>query len=107
MTSPTTTKPLTLNLPPAAKVLYGELYDTLDPAYLTQDILHVELPGGIYIDVSWYPEHEPSGRWHCRVFRGEWENNLADLYTRDIHEAGRFIEEVSGAWAKVYQSCDA
>ena len=101
-----TPQPLTLNLPPAAKVS-GELYDTLDPAYLTQDILQVELGDGLFIDVSWYPEHDVAGRYHCRVFRDEWENTIGDRYTRHALKMQQIVQKYIDLYGLRVEPCDA
>ena len=58
------------NLGSSSKLVYSALYDCQDPGVLTQDLLLVELPGKLYIDVSWFPEHDPSGWYTVSVFHG-------------------------------------
>jgi hypothetical protein len=45
-----------------------------DLALLDQDILEVALPDGITIDVGWFPENSPNGRFVIRVFRKHRRN---------------------------------
>ncbi len=58
---------------PAGAKVYSFLYRTTDPEYLTQDILAVTLPNGFYVDVGWFPEHDPTGRYVIRVFYQYWD----------------------------------
>ena len=53
-----------------AKVVVNSLFDSKEPGFLTQDLLLVELPGKTYIDVSWFPEHDPMGAYTISVLRG-------------------------------------
>lgn len=81
-----------LTLPPEA-VTIGELYDTMDRDFLTEDIVQVSLPNGIHVDVGWYPDLDPSGSFHVVVFRDTWENRLMESTTRDPQEVKRLVEE--------------
>jgi hypothetical protein len=68
---------------PGALVVLNSLFDTKDPRVLTQDLMLVQLPNHTYIDVSWFPEHDPNGAYTVSVIRdGE-----------QIHEV-----EVKDAW---------
>ncbi len=45
-------------------------YDLItDLALLDQDLLEIVLPNGMKIDVGWFPENDPSGRFVVRVYR--------------------------------------
>jgi len=57
-------------------VLYNSLYDSLQPSVLTSDVLLVELPDGVFVDVGWYPERDPNGQFRICVFQGAWDNRL-------------------------------
>jgi len=59
-----------LRMAPEAKVVVNSLFDSKEPGFLTQDLLLVELPGKTYIDVSWFPEHDPKGAYTISVLRG-------------------------------------
>jgi hypothetical protein len=52
-----------------ASVVVNSLYDSTDPGFLTEDLMLVQLPGKTYIDVSWFPEHDPAGAYIVTVFR--------------------------------------
>ena len=75
---------------PGAKLIVSSLFDCKDPGFLAEDMLLVELPGMIYIDVSWGPEHDPSGTYTVTVFRGQ--DQIAELETKDAYEAIRIVE---------------
>jgi hypothetical protein len=59
-----------------ARVLYNSLYDSLQPSALTSDVLLVELPDDVFVDVGWYPERDPTGQFRICVFQGTWDNRL-------------------------------
>lgn len=54
---------------PGARVIVNSLFDSRVPGCLAQDLLLVEVPGGTFIDVSWFPEHDPSGSYFVTVLR--------------------------------------
>ena len=51
--------PLSLKLPRGAEIAFNSLYDSKQPILLIQDVALVSMPNDIYIDVGWYPEHDP------------------------------------------------
>jgi len=63
------------NLPAGTKV-YNFLYRSDDPDYLVRDLLTIELPNGMCIDVGWHPEHDPSGEYVVRAFYKDWQNQI-------------------------------
>lgn len=60
-------------LPPGYKLIVNSLYDSTDPACLTADLMLVELSMGMFLDVSWCPEHDPSGSYYVTIFKGDKE----------------------------------
>ena len=88
--------PIDIQLPPGA-VIANYLYPAMTLADLTQDILTVHLPNGYYIDVGWYPEHDPKGRYVIRVFREHWDQQKLDtpIMTRDQHQVRYFVESLA------------
>jgi len=44
-------------------------YGADDNALLDQDILEIELPDQLRIDVGWFPENDPSGHFLVQIFR--------------------------------------
>jgi hypothetical protein len=79
-----------LGMATGAKIIVNSLYDSKDPGFLTQDLLLVELPGKTYIDVSWFPEHDPSGAYSVTVFRGH--NQIQEAEARTACEAVKIVE---------------
>ena len=87
--------PVTLRLPPNCKV-QNFLYRTREPEYLVQDLVTVVLPNGYYLDVGWFPEHDPRGSYVVRVFREYWDSQqIAPYSTRNIEEVIRLLEDLS------------
>ena len=68
----------------ANAVVRGELHAPSELALLTQDMLEVELPNGVIIDVGWYPEHDPNGEYGVVAFQGHPDRAIGQpFYTRD------------------------
>jgi len=68
--------PLKLTVPRGAQVVYNSLYAEKLPLLLVPDIILVSLPNDIFIDVGWYPEHDLTGEYCIRTYKGEWGNWL-------------------------------
>jgi len=88
--------PISINLPPGVEVA-NYLYPKMDPEDLTQDIITVRLPNDYYIDVGWYPECDPNGRFVIRVFQGFWDNQKLDtpMTTKDPLEVIFAVEKLA------------
>lgn len=87
--------PVRLTLPPGCEI-YNFLYRTRHPEYLVQDQLSIALPNGFFIDVGWFPEHDPTGEYIIRVFYEYWnDQKIIPIQTRDIDEAVRTVEDLA------------
>jgi hypothetical protein len=77
--------PIKITLPPGSEIS-NFLYPEMDIKDLTQDILTARLANDYYVDVGWYPECDPKGRFVIRVFHGYWDHQKLSrpIETRDI-----------------------
>lgn len=88
--------PLSLKLPRGAEIAFNSLYDSKQPILLIQDVLFVSLPNDIYIDVGWYPEHDPSGAYRISAYRAEWWNRLIEpIRTVNAYEAADVVSRLA------------
>ena len=87
------TMPIKINIPPGVKKI-GELYDTTDPDFLTEDMLLLKVKG-FGIEVGWYPEHDPSGSFLINVYSGNWHNSLFTKQMAHIRDVAEFVDEWS------------
>ena len=93
-------EPITFHLPKGAEIS-NYIYPDYDLDDLTQDMLTVRLPNGFYIDVGWYPEHDPKGRFVIRVFREFWDRQqLAPLETRDLSALITRVEDLAERFSR-------
>jgi hypothetical protein len=102
-------EPVKLNLPADARVLFNSLYRSTDPAFLTQDVLAVRLADGSVIDVSWYPEHNPSGAYTITQYQGSWDNQTEVIERRDVDQVVRDVQRLArqtGVTAEAFWSSD-
>ena len=54
------------------------------------------MPNDIYIDVGWYPEHDPQGGYRVSAYRGEWRNQLIEpIRTANAHEAAEVVSRLA------------
>jgi hypothetical protein len=82
-----------LRMAPGARVVVNSLYHCKDAGFLTQDLLLVELPGKTFIDVSWFPEHDPSGAYSITVFRDR--NQIVEAGANSAQEAVSIVERLA------------
>ncbi len=81
-------------LPSGATILFNSLFDTKDAAYLTDDLFAASLPGGVYVDVGWFPECDPNGSYEVCVYKDSFENQLSEpVETKNVHEAVAAVEK--------------
>ena len=90
-------EPIEISLPPQAKLLFNHLYPTDDTLFLTSDVLSVALPNNLAIDVSWYPEGEPSGAYTITVYRRPWDeaNFEYQVETQSIAHVVMVVQELA------------
>jgi hypothetical protein len=86
-----------LAMAPHARIVVNSLYDSRDPGFLTQDLMLVELTDRTYIDVSWFPEHDPSGVYVITVFRGH--DQIHDVEAKTAHEAANLVERLAALYS--------
>ena len=87
-------------VPEGAKV-YSFLYRTTDPEYLTQDVLAVSLPSGFYIDVGWFPEHDPEGCYVIRVFYQYWDDQkIPPIEVKTVDDVVREVEILANRFSR-------
>ena len=68
---------------------------------LKEDLMQVAYPDGQILDVGWYPESNPVGKFKVLVIsNGEWDTPSLDLSTQDekqlrglLTRAARFIRQ--------------
>lgn len=78
---------------PDGSRVYSFLYRTKNIEYLTQDVLAVSLPSGFYIDVGWFPEHDPDGCYVIRVFYQYWDaQHIRPVKVKTVDEVVQAVE---------------
>jgi hypothetical protein len=83
----------------------GEIHPPDDLPLLTQDMLEVELPNGVIIDVGWYPEHDPNGEYGIAVFQDHPDNPLQEAYyTKNLADAILAVESIAFQMTKRQKS---
>lgn len=95
-------KPVDIHLPTGAKAA-NYLFPQMGVEDLTQDVMTVVLPTGYCVDVGWYPEHDPSGRYLIRVFEGRWDRQVLPkpIATRETLEVVRAVEDLADRFSKL------
>lgn len=91
-----------LKFAPGARVVYSSLYDSTDPAMLTQDLLMVSLAGDTFVDVTWAPEHDPDGCFYVTVLRQYSE--LISTTCRNPYRAIELVEEFAKRFSERFNA---
>jgi hypothetical protein len=69
--------------------------DPEDLSLLDQDVLEVELANGIFIDVGWFPEGDPDGKFVVRVYKsGRREALREPIETKDTFEVAQLVADL-------------
>lgn len=82
-----------LQFPPSVKVM-GALYTRANVFDLTEDMLQLELPGDLFIDVGWYPELDDSGTYKIIVFHDTVDETLERFETKDYKAVVRELRSL-------------
>ncbi|MGP0068628.1 MAG: hypothetical protein ACLQGP_34135 [Isosphaeraceae bacterium] len=82
-----------LSMATGARVVVNSLYDSKEPGFLTQDLMLIELPNKTYIDVSWFPEHDPLGAYSVTVFRSH--KQIIESEAKTAYEAVNIVERLA------------
>lgn len=62
---------------------------------LHEDLIQVEYEGGLLLDIGWYPECDPTGRFIINLIKEyNWENPLKRIEAKNIGEMYRAINAV-------------
>ena len=84
-----------LNLP-AGAIQKGSLHDDYEIEDLDQEILEIDLPIGLTIDVGWYPQFDRDGAFQIVVYRQFWENReWGRAHAKTPAAASRLVEAVA------------
>ncbi len=103
---------MSLTIPSTWAVIYNSFGDE-DPvirngsiendAYYKEDLLSIERlqfngtgwstePNGYVLDLGWYPEADPQGRYCLPLLRGDWDTTLVKYESRDRRQIRAAIE---------------
>lgn len=88
-------EPVKIRLPLAADLVFNYLFRTSDPSLLTADLLGIALPGEYFIDVSWYPEGNPKGRYIITLYRKSWDHREGEYQTHLLDEVVALVESLA------------
>jgi len=92
--------PIDLRLKRNVKVS-GYIFPTKDPEYLREDLLQIDLPTGVKIDVGWYPDGDPNGEYQIVVFRESWDDPLTfPVRTQDTEWAVKWIRHLAAVFSE-------
>jgi hypothetical protein len=90
---------INLNLPPNS-IQKGFLYEDYELFELDQDILEIDLPSGLTIDVGWYPQHDPNGAFQIVVFKDYWDaQKQKPILARNPIQVASLVEALASAYS--------
>jgi hypothetical protein len=86
------------SLPPGTQVR-GILYDDRAHIYGLGDVLEVELPTGLTIDVGW-DEESTEGRFRIAVYREYFGDRFVDFHVRDVVDVVIEVQRLAAEWSQ-------
>ena len=87
-----TTVPIDLTATPSARLIFNHLVTPATVDDLDSDLVLVELPGEIFLDVSWCPANQTPGCYLVTVYRrDQWDSPLGTAEAMTAEEAARLV----------------
>jgi hypothetical protein len=86
------------SLPPGTQVR-GVLYDDPAHVYGLGDVLEVELPTGLTIDVGW-DEDSTEGRFRLAVYREYFGDRFVDFHVRNVDDVVTEVQRLAAEWSQ-------
>jgi hypothetical protein len=86
------------SLPPGTQVR-GILYDDPAHVYGLGDVLEVDLPTGLTIDVGW-DEESTEGRFRIVVYREYFGDRFVDFHVRDVDDVVTEVQRLAAEWSR-------
>jgi hypothetical protein len=83
--------PIILDLP-CAQVVFANLYDTLSPDWLDEDLVFVRLLDGSKVEVGWYGESGAGGYFKIVRYNSSWNSPLDVVRTGDVGEVVKTLK---------------
>jgi hypothetical protein len=83
--------PINLDLP-GAQVVFDNLYDTLSPDWLDEDLVFVRLLDGSKVEVGWYGELGAGGYFKIVRYHSSWNSPLDLVRTGDVGEVVKILK---------------
>jgi hypothetical protein len=72
--------------------------------YLREDILEIELPSDLTIDVGWYPEDDPAGAFQIVLYRDYWSNQLVPpVEVKTISDVVKEVEKLAKTYSAPHE----
>jgi hypothetical protein len=86
---------------PEGATIKGCLFASHNPELLAEDLVEVDLPSGLTIDLGWYPEGEPSGSFQIVLYSEYWGNQIIPpIQKRTIPEVVQTVEELARLYSQ-------
>jgi hypothetical protein len=87
-------KPLHLDLI-GAEIVFNNLYDTVSPDWLDEDLAFVRLPDGTKVEVGWYGEPGNGGFFKIVLFETSWSKPLETIRTGNLHDVIQAMQRLN------------
>lgn len=84
--------PVILDLP-GSQIVSNNLYDTLSPDWLDEDLVFVRLPDGTKVDVGWHGDLDAGGYFKIVRYSTSWNAPLEVVRTGDVKEVIEVLKQ--------------
>lgn len=86
--------PIVLDLP-GSEIVFNNLYDTLSPDWLDEDLVFVRLSDGTRVDVGWHGEPGSGGFFKIVRYRSSWNTPVEVIRTSDVQEVAAVLRRLN------------
>jgi len=93
--------PVDLRLNPAA-IVKGTIYDSMEPRFLRESLLEIDLPSGLTIAAGWVPHCDPGGEFQIVLFHEYLTETKIEYRTRSLGKALEIIRTLAHDYLYVY-----
>jgi len=86
---------VTIKLPEwtGAKEVFNHLVE--DDSFYSSDLVYITLGNGYHLDVGWYPENDPNGKYIVVLYVSDFDNPIQELEFTKVQEVVACLEDMA------------
>lgn len=86
----------------AAAIVRGAIYDSMEPRFLRESLLEIDLPSGLTIAAGWVPHCDPRGEFQIVLFHEYLTETKIEYRTRSLEQALATVRTLATEYLHTY-----